>query len=241
MGGPIIKSTAEQPRINPDHQIQVIRIGRRRIPVLIIDDYFDSLTSVLGLAQHTAHFIPDEATYYPGVRSKLPKEYVLASLKPLMKGLYNIFDIAPELTPAPVDNYFSLVTKQPNQLLPQQTLPHFDTNDPNSLAVVHYLNSTEHGGTGFYRHNRSGIERVTKSNEQAYGTEVTGILASSDTREYCTTAHHAYTCIHKIPYKQNRLLLYPGNILHSALINNKDIDADPMSGRLTANMFIKFR
>ena len=241
MGESAVNLTTKQLRINPNHQIQVIRIGHQRTPVLIIDDYFDSLTSVLSLAQHTAHFTPDKATYYPGVRSKLPKEYVLASLKPLMKGLYNIFNIAPDLTPAPVDNYFSLVTKKPNRLLPQQTLPHFDTNDPNSLAVVHYLNSSEHGGTGFYRHTRSSIERVTKSNEQDYGTEVTRILASSDTREYCTIAHHAYTCIHEITYKQNRLLLYPGNILHSALINDKDINADPITGRLTANMFIKFR
>ncbi len=240
MGEPAVTLTTEQLRINPNHQIQVIKIGHQRTPVLIIDNYFDSLTSVLSLAQYTARFTPDEATYYPGVRSKLPKEYVLASLKPLMKGLYNIFNIAPELTPAPVDNYFSLITKQPNQLLSQQTLPHFDTNDPNSLAVVHYLNTTEHGGTGFYRHTRSGIERVTKSNEQAYGTEVTRILASSDTRQYCTTAHQAYTCIHEIPYKQNRLLLYPGNTLHSALIMDKDINVDQITGRLTANTFIKF-
>jgi len=107
MGEPAVKLTTEQLRINTNYQIQVIRIGHQRTPVLIIDNYFDSLASVLSLAQHTAHFAPDEATYYPGVRSKLPKEYVLASLKPLMKGLYNIFNIARELASAPVDNYFS--------------------------------------------------------------------------------------------------------------------------------------
>ena len=45
-----------------------------------------------------------------------------------------------------------------------------------------------------------------------------------------------------IEYKPNRLVAYPGCLLHSGLVNPKhDINPDPRTGRLTANIFVDFK
>lgn len=42
----------------------------------------------------------------------------------------------------------------------------------------------------------------------------------------------------KIDYRPNRLLIYPGTLLHSGLIDaGTDLDTSPLSGRLTVNIF----
>jgi hypothetical protein len=47
---------------------------------------------------------------------------------------------------------------------------------------------------------------------------------------------------HQIEYRPNRLVIYPGNLLHSTIVNPQtDIDANPSSGRLTTNIFINFQ
>lgn len=229
--------------INPALNIQLVHVGISQTPILVIDDYLQSTAELIHYARFHGKFSPDNTSYYPGVRSKLPKEYVVACLKPLMKRLYSVFAIPTQLRPNPIDNTFSLVTVESENLLPVQTLPHFDTCDPNLLAVVHYLNPLSHGGTGFFRHNRSAIERVNLGCEQEYLMDVQRLLNKSphSQSQYCATSHPAYTCIYQVPYQQNRLLIYPGNLLHSALINKTgDINTDPNTGRLTANMFIKF-
>lgn len=228
-------------RINPDHNIQMLRIGESQTPILIIDDYLQTVEDLIEYAARRTTFSPDKTTFYPGIRSALPKAYVVASLKPLMKGLYRLFDIPIGLSPTPIDNYFSLITLPPEELTPMQTLPHYDTPDPNLIAVVHYLSPNQHGGTGFYRHNRSRTERVTSKNEQAYLYEAQSFAKKGYPKAYCDTSHPAYTCFYQVPFKQNRIVLYPGNLLHSALITtSKDTKADPKQGRLTSNMFIKF-
>jgi hypothetical protein len=37
----------------------------------------------------------------------------------------------------------------------------------------------------------------------------------------------------------NRLIVYPACVLHCALFEGARLDADPLTGRLTANSFLK--
>ena len=47
--------------------------------------------------------------------------------------------------------------------------------------------------------------------------------------------------IGEVEYRPNRMVIYPGNLLHSGLIQpDRDINDDPASGRLTANLFLYF-
>jgi hypothetical protein len=50
-----------------------------------------------------------------------------------------------------------------------------------------------------------------------------------------------YELYHRIEYRPNRLVVYPGCLLHSGLVNPAvDINPDPRTGRLTANIFVDF-
>ena len=77
-----------------------------------------------------------------------------------MQGFYKVFNIKHSLAPHPKDNTFSLITTPAQQLSAIQTLPHFDTNSPNLIAIIHYLGEGEHGGTGFFRHKKTEFETI---------------------------------------------------------------------------------
>ena len=58
---------------------------------------------------------------------------------------------------------------------------------------------------------------------------------------YIQASTDHYELIEEIEYQQNRLIVYPGNLLHSGLIQaGRDVSWDPSVGRLTANLFIDF-
>ncbi|MGY0650046.1 MAG: DUF6445 family protein, partial [Paraglaciecola chathamensis] len=59
---------------------------------------------------------------------------------------------------------------------------------------------------------------------------------------YITESTEQFTLYDQVDYRPNRLVIYPGNLLHSGLIiPDRDISADPTEGRLTANIFIEFK
>jgi hypothetical protein len=108
---------------------------------------------------------------------------------------------------------------------------------------LHYLNPSEHGGTAFYRHNPTGIERIKESNVDEYLSSVSLYFNQngSPNGRYIDSSDQQFTKIGEIPYVQNRMAIYPGNCLHSGtIVADKDIDPNPLSGRLTANIFINF-
>lgn len=222
-------------------------IGANKTPVIVIDNFAESTKPLLEYAQQSNTFKPDGISGYPGIRLSLPKDYVVATLKPLMQGLYNIFKIPISLTPAPRDNYFSLVTKQEEDLQPLQTMPHFDSTAPYLIAVMHYLSNGEHGGTGFFADNHSGMFEVNKSNKAEFYQHVERYIAQEKLRpnsavRYCDKDNDYFDCYHEISYRPNRLVIFPGKLLHSALVRpTTDISDNPISGRLTANIFIDFK
>lgn len=231
-------------KVNRHSKPIIILIGQDNTPVIVIDDYaenFDQL--VVQVATHGC-FSPDNVTNYPGIRSSIPKTLVVDYLKPLMQVLYRIYKIPNSVTPAPKDNYFSLITKQGSQLSALQTWPHFDTTDPNLIAVIHYLDKGGHGGTGFFKHNKSGLERMDKNNKNYFYQCADDYFQSINTNTYgyCNEHHSEFTCYKKIAYKPNRLIIFPGQLLHSTLVDiATDIDPNPASGRLTANLFVVFK
>lgn len=226
-------------------------IGQEQTPIIIIDDYLSEPQKLINLAQsadenhaqNQGEFKPDELTQYPGLRMPLPKQCVVDYLKPLIQGFYNVFNIGQTLTPYPKDNTLSLITKTQKQLSPIQTLPHFDTNDPNLIAIIHYLGEGEHGGTGFFRHKKTGFETISTKRKNTYLTHAQQYLELANTKpSYCTTQHSEFECYKHIEYKPNRLIVFPGYLLRTSLLNTStDISSCPQTGRLTANMFVHFK
>jgi hypothetical protein len=219
-------------------------IGTNKIPVITVDDYIENHNELIGLIKNTACFLPDKITSYPGVRSAIPKDLVVDYLQPLMKGIMKIYNYLKELQPLPKDNYFSLITKQPNELSPIQSWPHFDTANSNLIAVIHYLGKGEHGGTGFFRHKKSGLECIEPNNKAFFYQCADEYFQRNSVQNlgYCHEQHNEFSCYKKISYKPNRLIVFPGYLLHSTLVNlATDISNNIETGRLTANMFIEFK
>ncbi|MCI2283533.1 DUF6445 family protein [Colwellia sp. MSW7] len=231
-------------KVNRQATLNIEYIGQDKTPILIIDNYADNHNELVDQVIAHAQFIPDEVTNYPGIRSAIPKALVVGYLKPLIEVLYRVYKLPDLLQPNPIDNYLSLITKQPNELSAMQSWPHFDTPNPNLIAIIHYMNKGTHGGTAFFKHNKSGLDRINNDNKETYLKFAQAYFQSSTLRElnYCNEQHNEFTCYKTVAYKPNRLIVFPGQLLHSTLVNAAtDINSDPITGRLTANLFLSFK
>lgn len=217
-------------------------VGQNKTPVFILDNFLENLTSSL---QHDLDKLEfnDAPTYYPGIRAKLPEEYILSVARALVPVLHKIYSIPADYKIEFFDSYYSLVTSEPKDLSVEQQIPHFDGTGEYRFALLHYLNPSSHGGTAFYRHNSTGIERVYENNVDTYLASVGHYFNQygDPNGGYIASSNKQFTKIGEIPYAQNRMAIYPGNFLHSGVINqNTDIDDNPSTGRLTANVFLNF-
>lgn len=219
------------------------RVGTEETPIITLDD-FDLFTGPLQKAAARAGFARDKKSYYPGLRAPMPKEAAIAILQGVYRQLYPIFDIPRALRLKPMDASFSLITKEPGSLSDLQRMPHFDTSNRHFFALLLYLNPGPRGGTGFFRHRQTGFERVGDERADHYLNSAEQFLQQQGgpSAGYISDSRDGFDLYHKIDYRQHRLSIYPGNLLHSILVNPQtDIDPDPKSGRLTANLFFEFR
>ncbi|MEW5249510.1 DUF6445 family protein [Microbulbifer sp. 2201CG32-9] len=219
------------------------RIGTERTPVLVIDG-FTPWTEPLRRNARAGSFAEDGATLYPGLRAKMPREPALAVLERVYRQLYGLYRIPSSLRLKPLQAYFSLVTRSPAELDTLQRIPHFDTSSPFFFALLLYLNPGSHGATGFFRHKPTGYERIGDDRVDSYLVSASEYMqsAGAPAQQYCTGTTGQYELYHRVEYLQHRLAIYPGNLLHSILVDSeRDICADPTRGRLTANIFFEFR
>jgi hypothetical protein len=218
-------------------------VGNTKTPVFILDNFLENLTETLLANIESLDF--DEApTYYPGIRAKLPQEYIFAVAQAITPVLQKIYAIPSNYQLEFFDSYYSLVTRAPEELSVEQQIPHFDGTGQFRIALLHYLNDSSHGGTAFYRHNTTGIERVEEDNVDQYLSTVSNYFEQygPPMGDYIANSNTQFTKLGEVPYAQNRMAIYPGNLLHSGVINpTTDIDKDPVSGRLTANIFLNFK
>jgi hypothetical protein len=225
---------------------QLLRFGNSQSPVVVVDDFCGDVPSIAGLADALAPFPRIRGNYYPGVRRVITEadteaySYVLESCRhaaPFIGGAFGVeaFDL--------VEASFSVVTLRPGELQPVQRAPHFDSTDPNYFALLHYLRVPEGSGTAFYCHRATGTERVTEANVDGFVSiaraEAATLPADSG---YMRGPDEFYEQIGAIEAVADRLLIYPGGLLHSGIIP-KDMcfSPNPREGRLTANFFLRAR
>ncbi len=217
-------------------------VGQEKTPIFILDNFLENLSESLLKDVEKLEF--DQATtYYPGIRAKLPEEYILAVAQALVPVMQKIYAIPENYKIEFYDSYYSLVTLNPADLMVEQQIPHFDGADKYRFALLHYINPNPHGGTAFYRHNKTGMERIYEEQADTFLSSVSQYFSEHTGQEskYIDSSNTQFTKIGEIPYVQNRMAIYPGNLLHSGVINpDVDVDPSPVSGRLTANIFINF-
>jgi hypothetical protein len=213
--------------------VSVVQVGRSGYPLLCVDDWSWDPGSLVAQAR-AAHFI-DAGPVYPGVRAPAPAAYVSALISSLAGDVERVFGAAPD--PDLELCAFSLVTTPPAALRPVQRIPHFDGPEATRIAFVHYLCATTQGGTSFYRHRGTGLERVAMDDLADYRAGTATALAAAGADYVAGDSQH-YVRIHRVTAAFDRLIVYPGNALHSADIGPGTIlDEDPDRGRLTINGF----
>lgn len=217
-----------------EHRVDYV--GNERQPVLVIENLWPQARELVEIAAQK-HDYSHRSLYYPGLRSNAPPEYVRAVVAQLAELICATFSLPNELIIT--DSTFSLVTTPPEKLVPFQRVPHFDSSDPNRLALLHYLSDL--GGTSFYRHRGTGLEVITEDVQEQYVRTVNEEVRSKGLppHQYVEGDTELFERTAKYEAVFNRALIYRGNMLHSVNVPAGFVpDLNPRTGRLSANTFL---
>ncbi len=219
-------------------------IGAERSRVVVIDDFMANAGQVVDMAASLAPFPEVANHYYPGRRRLVtPDEvafqyfdYICDVIAPMLNQLFGVprFRIT--------EAGFSVVTQRPADIQMIQRVPHFDTFDLSNFAVLHYLSRPDKGGTGFYRHRRTGFEMITAERHPTFrdGLDEDARAYGPPAVAYIDDSTEAFERIANFEGHFNRMLIYQGALLHSGQIPaGFDFDPDPRKGRLTGNLFLQ--
>ena len=225
-------------------RLSASRIGHEQTPVAILDDAMADPRRAVDMAVDLAPFPPIDRNYYPGQRRMIRRDepthaYTAAVCNAVAQAMFDVFGVGRFQVK---EASFSIVTQTPETTQLIQRVPHFDTVDPDDYAVLHYLSEPQKGGTAFYRHRRTGFERLSQPRYGAYLTALDQDLAEfgPPAPAYITGSSPAFEQIGRCDGLFNRIVIYQGALLHCAEIApDFAFDADPRKGRLTGNIFIR--
>ena len=222
----------------PEAQVQVHRIGNEGEPLVVIDNFSGQVNELRAMGE-AAHYDAGGAAY-PGIRAQADASYLDIRRELMVKVVQEVFGLRQSI--GCQVSAFSLVTLKEDELSPVQRLPHYDAPDPGVIAVMHYLDGPESGGTAFYRHKATGFEAITPEREDAYEKAVADEMASKGepAPRYHFGDSDRYEMIAAVEARPDRMALYRGRLLHSGIIPDATkLSTDPKAGRLTVNMFLR--
>lgn len=220
---------------NPNATVERLRIGRCGIEVIRIGGVFlhPERVAALGFAQTYSH---DPGNLYPGFRAALPASF---------SGAFRTW-LAPILQRS-IDrdtSFFSFVATASQDLLPIQSIPHYDSTDPNLFAAVIYLCDERFPGTDFYRHRRTGYEEITAENVDNYRVALNTDMRvhGAPPREYISGDTALFETVFSNELKFNSAIVYPGRVLHAARIGKHFTPPkDQSEWRLTVTALVEAR
>ncbi len=227
-------------RANQNLTISVQPIGAAREPLLIIDDFLEDPDALVHRAIDDPNWAEVPPGGYPGARTALPRAYVQSALRRLDPILQSrIFKARRKL--ARFECAFSRVTRAPEALTPLQRVPHIDVASADRVAILHYLCGPPHGGTAFFRQDRTGLERVPAAHKQRYlAARQADLAALNGSQGYADDTTSGYTQIGAVDARFNRLVIYRSCLLHSGIIRPVPPSGPNDPGRLTANFFVDY-
>lgn len=234
-------AVSEEPTLyfNPRAQVQVDYVGRERQPVVCIDDFLQGADALRADAIAKGGF-DDNTGFYPGLRLAAPSAYYQALHESLPGLVERVFGIHSGQI-ANVECSYSLVTTRPDDLHPVQRVPHFDSDQPTELAMIHFLCGEQMGGTSFYRHRDTGYEYVDAMRRERFlgALEADAKAGHLPPPGYINGDTDQFERIASYEAAFNRLLLYRCTSLHSGNIEEGfGFDTDPAKGRLSINTFL---
>lgn len=227
--------------LHPNFNYRVDVIGQEQQKVLVIDELFDRPEWLVDYCADNKNFEPVSAMY-PGVRMRAPQEYMDALghyLKPIILDVFGL----DESRVTNIFSAFAMVMTPPEQLKPEQVIPHFDSNRHTDLASIYYLCDEKFGGTSLYRHMPTGYEFVDADRLNNYMTSLKqSFQAGEIERKYMDGSNKIFERVVSYKAKFNRFIMYRCTSLHSGDIEKDfQFSDDPKSGRLTLTSFIGTR
>lgn len=220
-------------------EIVARRIGREGEPLVTVDGFHPD-PDALRRAAAGATFGPG-GHHYPGVRARVPGDYV-ASVRPVLATvLREAFGFGAAMRV--LDAGFSIVTTPPAELTTEQRLPHVDATGADRIALIHYLSPDGGDGTAFYRHRATGFESVTDARAPSYYAALNREVASAPPPpSYLNGDTPLFEQVARGEARYNRAYLYRSRLLHSgAIAADAALSPDPLAGRLTVTLFLSAR
>ncbi|WP_374661191.1 DUF6445 family protein [Inhella sp.] len=214
-------------------------------PCVLLDEALDAADELVALAcHHRDAFAPSGANRFPGPELPLP-ESATRSLVEHLSPLFVEYFGARELVDAHAR--LSIATLQPQQLAPIQRLCHRDrlAQAPGEavLAGVLYLFRDERlGGTSFFEpvQDAAATESLMQRMANATLEEADALLGRPS--GYLTESNRWFRLAQTVPARWNRFIFYDGCIFHGSHIDQPELlHEDPMQGRLTLNLFLRYR
>ncbi|MCG7553343.1 DUF6445 family protein [Pseudoalteromonas sp. Of11M-6] len=232
-------------KLNPSLKISVLIVPNTDISVYVVDDFLLDTASVLNFAHKVAYYHPmfSDNSFYPGKRDHMPEPYMR-----LLASFFKDY-MLPRISRTEYQSVtfhkclLSLITCQPDALILDQKVPHIDSFDDRDFAFVHYLSTTNLGGTSIYRFIPENLVEFREKDKGVLSEML--IKAAESPHEhsgYLNETTSVFERVLKIEPKFNRLVIYQGNILHSANINcASGCNQDPKIGRLSISSFASVR
>ncbi len=223
--------------INPRATIEVVRQGRERQPVIVVDDILSQPDPWRHVAAR-AVFAPIRP-FHPGVSAVVPMRLasqLRSELAPLIGETFGLDPVPPASM-----CFLSLVTTPAEALTRIQRLPHVDGLEPERIAILVYLAGAEKGGTAFFRQRSTGFETVDADRLPAFEAALDAGLAEHGEPPpgYMDGDSALYERIALYEARANRGLIYRGHTLHSAAIApGAELPEDGANGRLTLNTLL---
>jgi len=210
-------------------------LGREAVPLWVIDEAHPAPQTLVDAAA-SLPFAAEPGGFYPGVRSEAPGDY-MAWLKSTITDMPDFGRV--EVLRAS----FAVTTSDPATLAPIQRIPHFDGPEDDVFATVHYLCAPPHRGTAFFRHARTGFERITAARSPLWRQSL-----SEDRAQYGLPAGRYHEGdrqgFEQTGYADcafNRLIVYPANCLHSGDISDSWRAGEFSAARLTVTSLFRAR
>ena len=230
--------------VNPDAHIQVLQLADSAHLIWVVDDFVADFDTLVDYSNNQAYFNQPgrDGTLFPGMRDEMPDSYY-ATLSAMIERLalqpqgqcFKRHQIA--------KCWLSKVTLTPQQLTPRQKMPHFDSLVEHSMAAVHYLNDDNLGGTNFYRYKHTDKLAFGFDDKEMILDMVEKVERSAEHRSgYINDSDDLFEKVFSIAAKPNRLVIYSGNILHSANITAQvEFDKSALNNRTSINSFFSVR
>ena len=222
--------------LNNSISVQKIKHEDPEVVVYVIDDFLANLEELIDYAREKAYFgaVGDDKTAYPGIRDRLPSVYeevlgeAVSLVFPTRKSTINRCML-------------SLTTLNPDELKTSQKMPHVDALGDDQFASIHYLCDGSHGGTAIYRYRPKDIVRLGDENHSVISEMMKKVGESAEEHSgYLTGDTSLFKRELLVEAKLNRLILYPSNLLHCAVLSSpRSLINDVSEGRLSVASFFR--